>query len=234
MLKGDGTLTLKPGLPPEVLPTLTFTSDGLSPRVITMPLAALLRPNGRLCIIQFVRQSSLLLSTAPDRIVFGAMVVSTALVTLNYNNGLVGFAQRDVPAAGSSSASCAAARSCRDVETYVSESNSCRHPCSSRWFYKYDAATLQCTATNVIPYSIFVIAAVLVSIEFALVMVNVKAGIIVYSPPFPRSPTRAPHALPSSPNLSRFLIELTPAQSRQVPLAPVHERLVTQAHARYV
>jgi hypothetical protein len=176
VLKGDGALTLKPGLSPQVLPALTFTPDGLNTHIITMPLAALLRPSGRLCIVQFDRPSSILRSVAPERIVFGAMVVSTALVTLNYNNGLVGFLQRDVAAAGSSLAACAPARTCRDVETYVPESNTCRHPCAYRWFYKYDTATLQCTATSTITWAVFTIAAALVSIEFALAVVHSKAA----------------------------------------------------------
>ncbi len=187
--KGDGTLTLKPGRSPEVLPVLTFTPDGLSARAISVPLAALLRPSGRLCVIQFDRPSSIIQRASTDRIVFGAMVVSTAIVTLNYNNGLVGFTQRDVAAAGSSSAACAPVRSCRDVETYVSESNSCLHPCSSRWFFKYNAATLECTATSVIPYTIVTMLLALVSLEVALAVVNSKAGTILCSSP--------PHPFPS-------------------------------------
>jgi hypothetical protein len=198
VLKGEGTLTLKPGRNPQVLPVLTFTPDGLSARAISVPLAALLRPSGRLCVIQLERPSSIIQRVSTDRIVFGAMVVSTAIVTLNYNNGLVGFTQQDVAAAGSSSAACAAVRSCRDVETYISESNSCSHPCSSRWFFKYNAATLQCSATSVIPYTIVTMLVALVSLEVALAVVNSKAGTILCSSPPHRFPQHYPRHSPYS------------------------------------
>jgi hypothetical protein len=177
--KSEGALTLKPGVHPEVLPVLTFTADGQSTRVISIPLAALLRPSGRLCVVQFDRPQSLIPRSVPDRIVFGAMVVSSMLVTLDYNSGLVGVAQRSVAAADSSSVACALPRSCRDVETFILESNSCHHPCSNRWFFKYDSATLECTATSVIPSTIFTVVVVLATIELALVLFNHNAGNIL-------------------------------------------------------
>lgn len=177
--KSEGALTLKPGVLPAALPVLTFTADGQSAKVISIPLAALLRPSGRLCIVQFDRPQALIPRSAPDRIVFGAMVVSAMLVTLDYNSGLVGVAQRSVAAAESSSAACAPARSCRAVETFVLESNKCKHPCSSRWFYKYDAATLECTATSVIPSTIFTVIVLLAAIEVALALFSSHAGTIL-------------------------------------------------------
>jgi hypothetical protein len=174
--KSEGSLSLKPGVLPEVLPVLTFTADGQSTQVISVPLAALLRPSGRLCIVQFDRPQALVPRALPDRIVFGAMVVSAMLVTLDYSSGIVGLAQRSVAAADGSSAACALARSCRDVETFILESNTCHHPCSNRWFFKYDSTTLQCAATSVIPSSIFAAVVVLVTIELALALLNSNAG----------------------------------------------------------
>lgn len=177
VLKGDGTLTLKPGVHPAVLPVLTFTADGVSSQVISLPLAALVRPSGLLCIMQFEQpQQSLITTSIPNRIVFGSMVVSTMLLSLDYNNGLVGVTQRSVPAADSSSTACAAARTCRDVETFILERNTCHHPCSNRWFFKYDAAKLECSSTGAIPSTIFAVVVALVSIEMALAFVSSNAG----------------------------------------------------------
>ncbi len=176
MLKGDGTLTLKPGFHPEVLPVLTFTADGLSSQVISVPLAALVLPSGRLCIMQFEQPQLQPQSNLPNRIVFGAMVVSTMLLSLDHNNGLVGVTQRSVAAAGSSSIACNPARTCRDIETFILESNTCHHPCSNRWFFKYDAVKLECSSTGAIPSTIFAVVVGLVSIQFALALVSSNAG----------------------------------------------------------